>query len=145
MNVAPKNYLEGGSPADGFHQANVERAEVHQRESGQEEVGDQQGDRVQLSCKRQISILGLKLLEEVAKVPTNQNEDQSQDESKCVAEIRFVALAVTFAEDVHEPVGINFVGSDDLHQFGTRNITGQGGAERSSEASGVVERTESGY
>ena len=48
--MAPKNYLEGGSPADGFHQANVERAEVHQRESGQEEVGDQQGDRVQLSC-----------------------------------------------------------------------------------------------
>jgi hypothetical protein len=44
------NYLEGGPPADGFDQANVERAKVHQGESSQEEVGDQQGDRVKLSC-----------------------------------------------------------------------------------------------
>jgi hypothetical protein len=48
--VAGRNYLKGGSPADGFDQANVERAEVHQGESGKEEVGDQQGDRVQLRC-----------------------------------------------------------------------------------------------
>ena len=44
-------YLKGGSPADRLDQTDVERRIIHEGERGQEKIGNQQSDHVQMGCE----------------------------------------------------------------------------------------------
>lgn len=43
-------YLESRAPSDGFDKADMKSGVVHQSKGGQEEIGNQEGNHVQLSC-----------------------------------------------------------------------------------------------
>lgn len=97
----------------------MERGEIHEAVSGQEEVGDEGSDGVQLG---------------------NDDATQGDDESQDVAVHGLVVLAVAASERLQ--IRVQLVLAQRLEHLRSGHETRQGRAERGGEAAGVDERPE---
>ena len=97
----------------------MERGEVDETVGGQEKVGNERCDGVQLG---------------------DEDTSEGDDERQNVPADGFVVLSVASAEGLQ--VGVELVLAQGLEHLGGRDETGQSRAQRGSETAGVDQRTE---
>ncbi len=110
---------EGRPPSDGFDDGGVEGGEVDEGVGGQEEVGDERRDGVELG---------------------DDDTAQGDEEGEDVAAQRFLVLAEALGEPLEAREEL--VLAQRLEHFGRRDKAGQRRAERGREAAGVDQRPE---